>query len=131
MPEFNVFDMIRLTEDELGHIEWVVNSPSYERVFKRYMQTMLHSTQMKLLDPDEDRKKRMPDDFLRGYASAILGLIKFLDGVRDNTNQARVEEALAATPDQAYDRLRALGVIRHSGQTPLPEDIARQIAEDF
>ena len=131
MAEFNVFDMIKLSEDELGHLEWVVNSPSYERVFKRYLQTMLHSTQMKLLDPDEDRKRHMPDDFLRGYASAILGLIKFLDGVRDNTNQARVEQSLQATPDQAYERLRSLGAIRHSGQALQPEDLARQIAEDF
>ncbi len=128
-PKFNLFDVSNLTEEELGHLEWVLNSPSYERVFRPYIMKMRESAQMMMLDRSEDRKKQYPDDFLAGQAAALMGFLKFLDGIRDHTNSQRVEAALQSTPDDAYERLKGLGAIRHSGQAVSPEDVA--IAEDY
>jgi hypothetical protein len=129
MSEFNLFDASKLTDEEIGHLEWVLNSPSYERVFRLYLKKMIESVQTYMLDRSEDRKKLYPDDFLAGQAAGLIGLLRFLDGLRDHTNMARVDRAQQATPNEAYEKLRALGAIRHSGQAVNPEDL--EIAEDF
>lgn len=119
----NLFDLSRLNDDELGQLEFVVNSPAWEGVFKPYLRQMIRSLEMMMKDRSQERKDKYNDDFLAGQCSALEGFVAFCDGIVQNTNMARMAEAQKMTPEQEYERLRVLGLVRHSGQAARPEDI--------
>jgi hypothetical protein len=129
MADKDLFDVSKLTEQEIGEFEWVVNSPSFLRVFRPYLITMRDSVQTMMLDRSEDRKRMYPDDFLAGEAAALIGFVKFLDGLKANTSMERMHKAVQLSTEQMYADLRNRGVIAHSGQHLSPEDLAA--AEDF
>lgn len=112
----NLFDLSKLTDDELGQLEFVVNSPAWELVFRRYLQQMIFSVDRLMKDRSEARKQQWNDDFLAGQSVALEGFVKFTDGIIQSTNMARMAETQQMTPNEEYDRLRATGFIRHSGQ---------------
>lgn len=123
------FDISHLSEDQLGHIEYVLNSPSYDAAFKPYLVSLRDSVRHLLEDPSQARKDGYPDDFLRGEIAAVTGLIKFFDNLILQTNSQRVFDAQAHTPEEQYDRLRATGFIRNNGQTTAPRPSSP--TEDF
>jgi len=125
----DVFTIEGLSEDELGQLEFVLLSPSYERVFKPYLTRMAKQTQDLMLDRTEERKQRYPDDLLAGQVVGLKGLIAFLDSLVLQINMSRVVAAQEHTPEQEYEKLRGWGFIRHSGQAVDPEDV--KAAEDF
>lgn len=124
-----VFSVEKLSEDELGQLEFVLLSPSYERVFKPWLLGMAKSTQELMLDRTEERKQRYPDDLLAGQTVALKSLVAFLDSLVLQINMSRVVASQDHTPEQEYEKMRALGWIRHSGQAQDPEDL--KAAEDF
>lgn len=124
-----LFDVSKLTEREIGEFEWVVNSPTYQRMFRPYLIKMRDSVQTLMLDRSEDRKKAYPDDFLAGEAAALIGFISFLDGMKENTNMERMHKAVQLSQEEMYADLRAKGLISHSGQAMSAEDLAA--AQDF
>lgn len=121
-PE-NLFDVSRLNEDELGQLEYIVNSPAWEGFFKRYLLGIVTSLERLMKDRSSARKAQYNDDFLAGQCTAIEGFIAFCDGIVQSTNMARMAEAQRMTPDQEYDKLRAMGFIKHAGQTTRAEDL--------
>lgn len=127
MKTDQLFDQSKLTEEEVGNFEFILNSPSYLRLFRPYLIKMRDSIQHLMLDRSEDRKKAYPDDFLAGEAAALIGFITFLDGLRSNTNLERMSKAVQMTTDQMYEDLRKRGLIKHSGQSI----DARDLAEDY
>lgn len=129
MADRDLFDVANLTEQEIGEFEWVVNSPSYQRVFRPYLLKMRNSVQTMMLDRSEDRKKAYPDDFLAGQAAALIGFLSFLDGLKEHTNMERMHKSVQLSHEEMYADLRAKGVITHSGQAISAEDLAA--AEDY
>ena len=67
-------------------------------------------------DRSTARKEQYNDDFLAGQCVALEGFIAFCDGIVQNLSMARMAEVQQMTPEQEYDKLRALGFIKHSGQ---------------
>lgn len=104
MADFReIFDISKIDEITLGHLEYVLNSPSYADVFRPYLVSMRNTLNQRLLDPSKDRKEEHPDDFLRGGVVAIDGLLHFFEHIVEETRMDRITTALTpATPEQQY-----------------------------
>lgn len=88
-----VFNIGKLNDHELGCVEFVLNSPAYQDVFKPYLESMQHSLSMSMLDRGEARKKEYPDDFLAGGIVAIKGLLELFDHLVNETRIDRIDAA--------------------------------------
>lgn len=124
-----IFDVSKLTDEEIGQLEYILLSPAYERVFKPYLYRMQKSIEHMMLDRSQRRKEEFPDDFLAGEAVGIAGLLAFFDSLAEQINMARVAAVQQATPDEQYTLLRAQGLIKHSGQAVNAAELAA--AEDY
>lgn len=127
-----VFDVSKLTDEELGHLEWVLNSPSYERVFKPYLITMSNTLTHRLKDPSRERKDKYPSDFLRGGIQMIDGLTTFFQKIVAETQMERVarSQGQGLSTEELYEKLRQEGQSRPAGQTTQAED-AYDPAQDY
>jgi hypothetical protein len=113
-PDFKKqFELGRLTELELGNIEYVLMSPAYSETFKPYLETVRNNLNALWLDRTKMRKDQMSDDFLAGGISMIDGLLKFFAIVVHESSMERIHASQAArSPDQEYDIRQRLGQMR-------------------
>lgn len=103
----SVFNVSKLSDHELGHLEFILNSPSYVDVFAPYLKNMRNSLNTKLLDPSEDRKRDYNDDFLRGGILMIDGLLQFFTKLITETEIERVHRSQTEpTSEDQYQTLR-------------------------
>lgn len=129
MDPNNLFDIGKLNDNELGQLEFIVHSPAWEGLFKPYLKAMIRSIEKMMKDRSEARKSLYNDDFLAGQCTALEGFLAFCDGIIENVNLARMAAVQQLTPDQEYQSLRTLGLIRHSGQATRADELTP--AEDF
>lgn len=113
MSDFKeIFDVTQLEEHELGHLIYVLNSPSYTRVFEPYLVRARDSLNTLLIDPSDVRKSKYPCDYLRGGICAIDGLLSLFKKLIDETDIARVGELVSQhTFDSRYEQLRETGKV--------------------
>lgn len=116
-----LFDVSQLDEIELGHLEFVLNSPSWALVFDPYLRKVLKSLETRLKDPAKQRKDEYPDDFLRGEIAAIEGLLAFITKIVDETQMERIHAARAKSAEEAHARRVATGQIGPAGQALEPD----------
>jgi hypothetical protein len=106
-----VFDVAQLEEHELGHLVYVLNSPSYIRVFEPYLVRARDSLNILLIDPSDERKKKYPCDYLRGGICAIDGLLALFAKLIDETDIERIGELVSQRTDEdRYTQLRMAGL---------------------
>lgn len=118
-----VFDVAQLEEHELGHLVYVLNSPSYTRVFEPYLTRARDSLNVLLIDPSDERKKKYPCDYLRGGICAIDGLLALFTKLIDETNIEHVGELISQRTDEDhYTQLRMAGLAG-----PLTQSIEEQV----
>jgi hypothetical protein len=125
-----LFDVSNLTDDELGHLEWVLNSPSYERVFRKYLHDMSETLNKRLKDPSRERKDQYPSDFLRGGILMIDGLMTFFSQIVAETQMERVARAQGGAglnQEELYEKLRQEGKVRPAGQVEDAYDPAQDL----
>lgn len=107
------FDARRLSERELGMIEFVLTSPAYEGAFKPYLESVRDSMQKLWLDRSQARKDLHPDDFLAGGVAAIEGLLTFFAAAIHEANFERIHESMAEmVPEKQYELRRQQGRVR-------------------
>jgi len=107
------FSVSNLTELQRGHLEFILNSPSYSEIFVPYLQYQRDIQMKLLLRPDDARKTTFSDDYLRGSIHSIDNLLLFFEKLVEETNVQRVSNALQATPSaRSY-----LGVSGPHGQS--------------
>jgi hypothetical protein len=105
-----MFDPAQLDGQQLGMIEYVLNSNAYTDTFKPYLQSIRETLSQRLLDPSKDRKEEHPDDFLRGGIVAVDGLLNFFDRIVAETQMDRIARAMGdLTPEQQYQHDREQG----------------------
>jgi len=105
-----VFDINKLTDHELGCVEYVLNSPAYQDVFKPYLEAMRDSTSLAMLDRSEARRKEYPDDFLAGNIVALKGLLELFEHILRETRMERINDSQAAlSPVTRYDQEQRSG----------------------
>ena len=111
MASFNeVFDVKTLDDFQLGHLQYILTSPSYSEVFQPYLVHMRNSLSEKLLDPDERRKEQYPCDFLRGGILMIDGLLSLFNNLIQETEIERIARTqVEMTERQQYDLIRQTG----------------------
>jgi len=111
MASFNeVFDVKTLDDFQLGHLQYILTSPSYSEVFQPYLVHMRNSLSEKLLDPDERRKEQYPCDFLRGGILMIDGLLSLFNNLIQETEIERIARTqVEMTERQHYDLIRQTG----------------------
>jgi len=88
-----VFNISKLTDHELGCVEFVLNSPAYQDVFKPYLENMRDSLSLALLDRGKVRREEYPDDFLAGGIVAIKGLLELFEHIINETRIERIDNA--------------------------------------
>lgn len=97
------FDVSELSEEDLGHFEFMVNGPSWHMVLKPYYEKVEKMYMHLLLEPDPDvRKKYGGDDYLRVGANNIRKTLEFFERILAETNHERVmqiKQQLAAEGD--------------------------------
>jgi hypothetical protein len=120
----DLFDVSNLTDEELGHLEWVLNSPSYERVFKKYLRNMSETLNLRLKNPSRDRKEQYPSDFLRGGILMIDGLVEFFSRIVAETQLERIARAKGQglSQEELYEKLRQEGKVGPAGQIAAASD---------
>jgi len=126
-----LFNVSNLTDEELGHLEFVLGSPSYERVFEPYLKTMKRTLIRNLCDPSQEREQKYPSDYCRGGIHMIDGLLTLFRKLVAETQMERVARA-QGTPmgqEDIYQKLREEGHIRGGGQIDDPPDYDPR--EDF
>ena len=126
MASFNeVFDVKSLDDFQLGHLQYILTSPSYADVFHPYLVKMRASLNEKLLDPSTDRKEQFPSDFLRGGILMIDGLLTLFTNLIEETEIERITRTqVEMTERQAYEAIRQAG-----GTHPMIKDYSD--TEDF
>jgi len=108
-----IFDVKSLEDNELGHLEYIINSPSYSQVFEPYLQRMRNSLNLLLLSPSQERKDQYPDDFIRGGIIIIDGLLKFCKQLVEETEIERIARAQQALPEEEmYQYLKQEGYMK-------------------
>ncbi len=131
MSERDVFDVRQLDDQEIGHLEYVLNSPSYGRVFRPYLVRLREGLNHRLLDPSKDRKDQYPDDFLRGGITVVDGLLAFFGKLIEETSIERITAARAERTDEdQYTAMRLAGQMR-AGQGPIEDKRPYDPAEDY
>jgi len=107
------FDARRLSEQELGMIEFVLTSPAYEGAFKPYLSSVRDSMHALWLDRSQRRKDEYPDDFLAGGVCAIEGLLKFFAAAIHEADFERIHDSMASmVPEKQYELRRQAGRVR-------------------
>jgi hypothetical protein len=100
----SVFDINKLSAEELGHMEYIVNSPSWERVFRPFF-IRARDTYTELL-LHRDPKVRIAhggSPSLRAAANNMSLVVTFFDKIIEETQHERAIAAASGTPDYAAD----------------------------
>jgi hypothetical protein len=129
----SVFDLNRLSEQELGCVEFVLNSPAYIDVFKPYLEKMRDDLTLRLLDRTEARRTEYPDDFLAGSIVTIKGLLEFFEHIIRETKMQRIDDSQRhVNPVGVYDLAQSEG--RHDpvlgANEPLDNELERMPPEE-
>ena len=121
----NLFDVSNLTDLQLGHIEFILNSPSYGEVFRPFLEGRRQHAVDLLLDRSENRKKQFSDDMLGERANSIGDFITFCDKIVAETQVERIHLArMAMTGVDQHTAAVASGAIGHSGVSRLDDGYA-------
>jgi len=107
-----VFDVGSLDDYQLGHLQYVLNSPSYGDVFQPYLQRVRDSLAAKILDPSDKRKSECPDDFLRGAIITIDGLLNLFSRLINETEMELIERTQLVSTKNQYQLLREAGLMQ-------------------
>jgi hypothetical protein len=111
-----LFNISTLDDNQIGHLMWVLNSPSYYDVFNPYLKNIRESANRLLLDRSTDRKNKYPDDFLAGIICATDGFLELFTQLINETNFERIRESQQPKTDEAeYHQKLATGRIKSSG----------------
>lgn len=122
----SVFNVSKLSDHELGHLEFILNSPSYTDIFAPYLRSMRNSLNTKLLDPSEKRKQEYNDDFLRGGILMVDGLLQFFTRLIQETEIERVHRSQTEqTGEEQYQSLR-----EHNSIGPFSPSLGHIVTED-
>jgi hypothetical protein len=117
-----LFNISNLDDNEIGHLMWVLNSPSYERVFAPYLRGIRDSANRMLLDRSQERKNKFPDDYLAGIITTVDGLLELFTRLVTETDMERIRESQQEQPDEVeYARAQMAGRIKPAGQVVEPE----------
>jgi hypothetical protein len=107
------FDLRKLDEQQLGNIEFVLNSPAYVEHFRPYMEGILLQMNRLWIDRTQARKDEYPDDFLAGGVAFGEGLLKFFDLIIHETKMERVHGAMEnMTNEMLYEVRRQRGDLK-------------------
>ncbi len=126
-----VFDVRSLDDYQLGHLQFVLNSPSYADIFAPYIRKVRNSMNAMLLDPSQERKDRYSNDFLTGGIIFADGLLKLFEKLIEETTIDNLVESQAQTPEQQYETLRQAGKIRPASGLSIPMEQPYDPAEDY
>lgn len=85
-----VFDVGKLTEHELGCVEFVLNSPAYLDVFRPFLVSRREQIALAMLDRSKERKEMYPDDTLAGHVTAIDELLTLFESIVSETRLERM-----------------------------------------
>jgi hypothetical protein len=86
-----VFDISNLDEHEIGHVEFILASPSWERVFRPFIERCHNQFIDYLLDPRKD-KKVGNEDLIAG-ARMTRQFLEFFDKVISELQHERAQRA--------------------------------------
>lgn len=112
----SLFNIANIDDNQIGHLMWVLNSPSYTDVFRPYLINIRDTANRMMLDRSQKRKDELNDDFLAGQITAIEGLLTLFDRLINETNFERIRESQEPRSDeQEYASALAAGQIRGSG----------------
>ena len=107
------FDLRKLDQQQIGEIEFILNSPAYDHSFKPYIKSVLYSMHRLWMDRSEQRKATYPDDYLAGGATFGEGLLKFFDLLVSETSLERIHASMSQmTGDNLYDMARERGDVK-------------------
>jgi len=119
----DVLDVSTLDDHEIGHIEFVLNSPAYGDHFEPYLRRMRDRLNKLLLDPSEDRERQYPYKFLIGGIAMIDGLLELFEKLVSETRTERMMRSqVEQSPNEQYQAMREQGLVRPSGMTVQPPE---------
>lgn len=89
-----MFDVAQLDESTLGHFEFVLNSPSWQDVFRPYWENLERMYTELLLDPlPSVRLQHGGDEALRQGANMVRKFLQFCDKIVAETQIERMQRA--------------------------------------
>ena len=110
------FNVSSLDDNQIGHIMWVLNSPSYEDAFKPYLVNIRDNANRLMLDRTQARKEQYPDDYLAGQIHTVDGLLELFARIVSETDFERIRASQEPQTDEhEYARALAEGKIKPGG----------------
>ena len=97
------FDVGKLTDHQLGCIEYVLNSPAYLDVFEPFLISIREAMQSEALDRSAARKEQLSDDYLAGGIVSVNCLLELFKKIVAETRMERMIAAQAVSPVTRYD----------------------------
>lgn len=119
-----VFDKSTLNEYEIGHLEYIVNSPSYETVFKPFIQNCIEMYKKLILEPNPARRQEWGGTtYLRCGANNFTKFLEFLDNILVETQHDRAIQARLEVPDEeTYKQAAAMGLLPNPARGEIYKD---------
>jgi len=119
----DIFDVSKLSEHEIGAIEYVLNSPCYASVFRPFLLRSRESAIRLVLDPHAEKMKQYDEKDMKWKANVIEELVTFFDHIIEETQHERAVRAAqywrGDTQEEQYTKFREEGKIGPAGQTVL------------
>lgn len=117
-----LFDAGSLDSDKVGHLAYIVNSPSWVDFFEPTLREMMASTMAALADPTIDRKNNRPDDFLRGQIVVIRNFLEIPHYIIADAREREDTARAVAKEKNHYAERAATGTMAPMGFSAIDAD---------
>lgn len=108
----DILNTSALTDDQMGHLAYVVNSPSWLDFFEPLLREAINASMSQLADPSITRKNARPDDFLRGQIVALRNLLDMPHFVLEDQRERHKTQAADDATQLAYADRATNGFMR-------------------
>jgi hypothetical protein len=117
----DLFDAGSLDSDKVGHLAYIVNSPSWMDFFEPTLREMMAATTALLIDPSVERKNNRSDDFLRGQIVVIRNFLEIPHFIIADAREREDTARKAAAEKDSYAERAANGTMAPMGFAPIDE----------
>lgn len=98
-----------LNSELVESIRFVVHSRAWEDYYAPLLETVKDSCTQQILDPSQERKDKLPDDFLRGWICALNGLLNWGPQLVAEYDAQSATETTAHEDERRYEERAAVG----------------------
>lgn len=110
-----LFDAGSMDSDKIGHLAYIINSPSWLDFFEPTLREMMTASTAMLIDPSIERKNKRSDDFLRGQIVVIRNFLEIPHFIIADAREREDTARKAAKEQDHYANRATIGAMAPMG----------------